>query len=321
MTSNIAANHRVILMSTPAFGVATLNTLIARGYNVVGLVTQPDKPAGRGLAVVPPAMKTAALALGVPVFQPASLFNPEAIASLRATEPDLILVAAYGKFIPEEVCQLARLGAINLHPSLLPRWRGACPVVAAVLAGDSHTGLTVHFVVNEMDQGDILGQMAVPIGPEDTAEQLMERLGEMGGEFFLDTVEAWVAGRVVPQVQDNSQATWCDRMTKQQGEIDWQQPAAHIARQVRALTPWPGAFTYWQGKQLGIVEAWPDDSWQGSEEPGRVFRLAGELAVATGAGALRLRRVQLSGKRIVLAEQFERGAHGFSSALLGRQTE
>lgn len=321
MTTNIAANHRVILMSTPAFGVSTLNTLIARGYNVVGLVTQPDKPAGRGLAVVPPRMKTAALALGVPVFQPASLFNPEAIESLRATGPDLLLVAAYGKFIPEEVCQLARLGAINLHPSLLPRWRGACPVVAAVLAGDSHTGLTVHFVVNEMDQGDILGQMAVPIRPQDTAEQLMERLGQMGGEFFLDTVEAWVAGNVVPQVQDNSQATWCDRMTKQQGEINWQQPAAHIARQVRALTPWPGAFTYWQGRQLGIVEAWPDDSWQGSEELGRVFHLDGELAVATGAGALRLKKVQLSGKRIVTAEQFERGARGFSSALLGRQME
>lgn len=318
MTTSIAATHRVILMSTPAFGVSTLNTLIARSYNVVGLVTQPDKPAGRGLPVRPPTMKAAALEHGVPVFQPASLFSPKAIESLAATRPDLILVAAYGKFIPEEVCRLARLGAINLHPSLLPRWRGACPVVAAVLAGDSHTGLTVHFVANEMDQGDLLGQMAVPIGPEDTAEQLMARLGDMGGAFFLDTVEAWLAGRIAPQVQDGSRATWCDRMTRQQGEIDWQQPAAHIARQVRALTPWPGAFTFWQGRQLGIIEAWPDESWQGTEAPGHVFTLAGEPAVATGAGALRLKQVHLSGKRLMTAEQFARGAAGFSSAMLGR---
>jgi len=318
VTTSIAATHRVILMSTPAFGVSTLNTLIARSYNVVGLVTQPDKPAGRGLPVRPPTMKAAALEHGVPVFQPASLFSPKAIESLAATRPDLILVAAYGKFIPEEVCRLARLGAINLHPSLLPRWRGACPVVAAVLAGDSHTGLTVHFVANEMDQGDLLGQMAVPIGPEDTAEQLMARLGDMGGAFFLDTVEAWLAGRIAPQVQDGSRATWCDRMTRQQGEIDWQQPAAHIARQVRALTPWPGAFTFWQGRQLGIIEAWPDESWQGTEAPGHVFTLAGEPAVATGAGALRLKQVHLSGKRLMTAEQFARGAAGFSSAMLGR---
>jgi len=318
VTTNIAATHRVILMSTPAFGVSTLTALLARGYNVVGLVTQPDKPAGRGLPVVPPPMKTAALEHGVPVFQPSSLFSPDAIESLAATEPNLILVAAYGKFIPEEVCRLAPLGAINLHPSLLPRWRGACPVVAAVLAGDSHTGLTVHFVVNEMDQGDILGQVAVPVGPHDTAEQLMERLGAMGGEFFLDTVEDWVAGRIVPQVQDGREATWCDRMTKQQGEIDWQQGAAHIARQVRALTPWPGAFTHWQGQQLRVVEAWPDDSWQGAQEPGRVFSYLDQLAVATGKGALRLGQVQLSGKRIMNAEQFARGARGFSCALLGR---
>ncbi len=313
-----AVNTRVILMSTPAFGVPTLKALLRRGYDVTGVVSQPDKPTGRGLTVTAPPMKLAALELGVPVFQPDKLSDPEVTRSLAATRPDLILVAAYGKFIPDEVCQLARLGSINLHPSLLPRWRGACPVVAAVLAGDSQTGVTVHFVVNEMDSGDILSQAPLPIGPDDTADQLMGRLAEMGADFFLDTVEAWVAGNIAPRQQDGSQATWCDRMTKQQGLLDWERPAAHLARQVRALTPWPSAFTYWEGKQLTIVEAWADENWHGNEEPGRVFRLDGDLVVATGAGALRLKRVQLSGKQVMLAEQFERGARGFSSALLRR---
>jgi methionyl-tRNA formyltransferase len=308
---------RVILMSTPQFGKPTLQALLDHKYKVVGLVCQPDKPAGRGLHVTTPPMKQAALACGIPVFQPASLNTAEARRQLSAARPDLILVAAYGKFIPDEVVDLAPLGALNLHPSLLPRWRGACPVPAAILAGDAETGVTVHFLVNEMDAGAILGQASMPIAQHDRAGDLMARLAVLGADLTLATLEAWLAGRITPQAQDHTQAIWCDRMRKAHGRLDWTRSAELLARQVRAFDPWPGTFTSWCGVSLRILDAEPWSDWRGDLAPGQVFRDADRIAVATGQGALVLRTVQAAGKRLVPIEAFSHGAREFLGAILG----
>ncbi len=327
---------RVLLMSTPDFGRPTLRALLDRGYEVVGLVCQPDKPAGRGLRPLSPPMKRVAQAYGVPVFQPASLAAAEAAGQVAAARPDLILVAAYGKFIPDSILALAAAGALNLHPSLLPRWRGACPVPAAILAGDRETGVTVHFVVNEMDAGAILAQAALPITERDRAGDLMARLADLGAGLYVTALEEWLAGRIAPREQDHAAAVWCDRLHKAQGRLAWSQPAERLARQVRAFDPWPGAFTDWRGALLHVLdaEAWPD--WRGDLAPGQVFRardtiardtVAGDaiardtiardrIAVATGQGALILHLLQAAGKRALPAPEFCRGQRDFVGATL-----
>jgi len=309
---------RVLLMSTPEFGQPTLQALIDRKYDVVGLVCQPDKPAGRGLHLTPPPMKLAALQQGVPVFQPASLRAPEVLRQLSATRPDVILVAAYGNYIPNAVIGLAPLGALNLHPSLLPRWRGACPVPAAILAGDRATGVTVHFVVDEMDAGAILSQAAMPIREHDRTGDLMARLAVLGAGLYLATVEDWLAGRIAPRDQDHTQAVWCDRMKKAHGRLDWSQPADILARQVRAFDPWPGSFTSWNGLPLRILDAEPWSEWRGNLAPGQVFRSEDHIAVATGQGALVLRTVQASGRRVLPVDRFILGRREFLTARLGQ---
>jgi methionyl-tRNA formyltransferase len=241
----------------------------------------------------------------------------ESLDELTALRPDLILVAAYGKYIPDEVLRLAPLGALNLHPSLLPRWRGACPVPAAVLAGDRETGVTVHFVVDEMDAGDILSQAALPIGENDRAIDLMAQLAVLGARLYVDTLRGWHAGQIVPRVQDHGVACWCDRLTRASGRLDWSQPADQLARQVRAYDPWPGAFTSWEGATLRILEAEARETWRGDLPPGQVFAMGESLAVATGAGALVLRRVQAQGKRSLPIREFSAGRRGFTIARLG----
>lgn len=308
---------RVLYMSTPAFGIPTLQRLVAAGYEVVGVVCQPDRPAGRGLHPTAPPMKEAAQALGLPVFQPVSLRRPEVEAELAATAPDLILVAAYGNFIPDAICALAPRGCLNLHPSLLPRWRGASPVAAAILAGDPETGVTIHFVAAEIDAGDILAQARAPIRSDDTTGSLTARLAELGADLFVTTVGRWLAGEITPWPQDPAGVTWCDRLRKEQGRLDWSLPAEVLDRRVRAFQPWPGAFTSWRGQQLEVLAAEPLPAWQGEAGPGQVICTAGQILVATGVGALRLEMVQLAGKRVLPAGQFAQGARGFCGSLLG----
>ena len=307
---------RVIFMGAPTFAVPTLEALVRAGHEIVGVITQPDKPAGRGLAMTAPPVKQAAQALGLSVFQPESLRDGAFLAALAATRPDLILVAAYGKYIPQEALALAPRGSLNLHPSLLPRWRGACPANAAIVAGDAETGVTIHFVVDQMDAGDVLAQRRVPLAPDETAASLMARLAPLGAELFVATLNHWLAREVVPQVQDHSQATWCDRLKKAQGRLDWALPADALARQLRAYHPWPGAYTTWQGHNLKILAAHPLPGGQDHARPGAVLQLADEIAVATGAGALALDRVQRAGKHPLPAPDFARGARGFVGSVL-----
>jgi methionyl-tRNA formyltransferase len=308
---------RVVFMGTSDFAVPTLRALVRTGYDVAGVVCQPDKPVGRGLRVAASPIKQTALALGLPVFQWPSLTRPEAVATLQALGADLILVAAFGQYIPQGVVALPPKGCLNLHPSLLPRHRGASPVAAAILAGDAETGVTVLLVAAEMDAGDILAQARTPIGPDETTGSLTTRLATWGAEVFVETVRKWVQGQIVPRPQDHSQATWCERLTKEQGWLDWSKPAELLARQIRAYDPWPGTFTRWKGVQLNVLSATALPDWHGTETLGRVIRVDRELAVATGNGALRLDAVQLAGRKAVNAVDFANGARGFVGSVLG----
>ncbi len=310
-------NARILFMSTPDFGVPTLHKITDAGYQVVGVVCQPDKPSGRGLQLTAPPVKQAAAALGLSIFQPANLRAPEVLDVLAATQPDLILVAAYGLYIPDPICQLPLSGALNLHPSLLPRWRGASPVQAALLAGDAETGVTIHFVATELDTGDILAQAATPILPEENTAELMARLAVLGAQVYVETVDRWLRGEIVPQPQDPAGITWCGRHTKEEGLLDWNRPAEALARQVRAFSPWPGAYTTWQGRQLSVLAVTALPAGEVVAGAGEVVGVAGGVAVGTADGALLLCQVQLAGKQPLAIDAFLRGARGFVGAKLG----
>ncbi len=312
---------RALLMSTPQFGIPTLRSLAKdKRFDLVGVVTQPDKPAGRGLKQTPPPIKVAALELGIPVLQPPSLRAPEAQAAIRALGPDLGVVAAYGQWIPAEVFDLPPKRSLNLHPSLLPRHRGAAPVLSTILAGEKQAGLSVLFVEDEMDYGDLLAQMTVPIGDDDTTGSMMAKLGEIGAPFFLDALAGWASGKITPQPQDHAQATWIDRLKKEAGLIDWTHPAEEIARRCRAFNPWPGAFTFFKERRLLIHRAqappYPGESLADGE-PGTVVMMAAGYCVTTGKGLLQLELVQLAGRRRLEIEDFARGQRSFAGARLG----
>ncbi len=312
---------RLLYISTPEFGVPALWLLAQdKRFEVVGVVTRPDRPAGRGLKVTPPPVKSAALELGLRALQPPSLRTPEAQAAIRALEPDVGAVAAYGQWIPAEVFDLPPKRCLNLHPSLLPRHRGAAPVPSTILAGDSEVGLSVLFVEDEMDAGDLLAQLAMPIGRNDTAGSLMAKLAEIGAPFFVDTLAAWVAGEITPQPQDHAQSTWIDRMVKDAGYMDWSLPADQLARCSRAFSPWPGTYTFFEGKRLLVRCAWalPDSLGAVSgNQPGTVVRSGAEVAVVTGNGLLCLDRVQLESRRPLDIRDFVRGQRRFIGATLG----
>ena len=315
---------RVVYMSTPAFGVPAL-TLLANDprFEVAAVVTQPDKPAGRGLKRTPPPVKRAAERLGLPVLQPASLRTPEALREIACRRPDVIAVAAYGLWIPGEIFNLPPKRSLNLHPSLLPRYRGAAPVVGALLAGETEVGLSVLFVEDEMDAGDILAQMRVPVMPGDTTATLMDRLAYIGAPFFVETLAGWVDGTIVPVPQDHSQASWIDRLRKADGLLDWTLPAEELARRCRAFSPWPGTFTFYRGQRLLIHSAWPLNAnvpipgIKGPPEPGTVLALPQGIGVVTGNGMLMLERVQLAGRRPLDVRRFICGQPSFVGSRLG----
>ena len=312
---------RVLFMSTPEFGIPTLRLLAEdRRFEIAAVVTQPDKPAGRGRKLAPPPVKVAAHELSIPILQPASLRAPEPQETIRSLAPDVCAVAAYGQWIPSELFDLPPKRSLNLHPSLLPLHRGAAPVLGALLAGDREAGLSVLFVEDEMDVGDLLAQVRVPIGEDETTGSLMARLATLGAPLFVDTLAAWVAGEIEPWPQDHARATWIDRLQKSAGLIDWSLPAWEIVHRCRAFSPWPGTFTFFQGKRLlmhrASVLAVPLESCA-DDEPGRVVHVGSEVGVVTGDGLLGLERVQLEGRRPLEIEDFIRGQRGFVGAKLG----
>lgn len=306
---------RVIFMGTPQFAVPILQGL-AEQHEVVAVVTQPDRPAGRGRKPSPPAVKEFALAHGLPVLQPPRLTVEYARAELAALDAQVTVVAAFGQILRQEVLDLPRRGSLNVHASLLPRWRGASPITAAILAGDELSGVSVMLMDAGMDTGPVLARRNCPIGPDDTTGALQERLAQAGAELLLETLPGWLAGEITPRAQDQAQATCCRPLKKEDGRIDWQRPAVEIGRQVRACNPWPGAYTSWGERQLKILSAAPL-ARQPEQEPGVVALLDEGLAVCAGDGYLLLKEVQAAGKSPVSARAFVQGARGFVGARLG----
>ncbi|MDE2967216.1 MAG: methionyl-tRNA formyltransferase [Chloroflexota bacterium] len=297
---------RVLFYGSPDFAVPTLRALIESPYRPIAVVTQPDARAGRGRSLRPPPIKELGATHDIPALQPARLRDRAAIAQIASLKPDLQVVAAYGQIIPVEILQLPRHGSLNVHASLLPRWRGASPISAAILHGDSETGVTIMLVDETEDTGDIIRQRRTPIGPDEHAGQLSDRLAEMGAELLLETIPEWIDGAITPAPQDSNLATRARRVNKRQGRIDWTAPAELIGRHVRAYTPWPAATTTLDGTSIRVTEA-AAGSDDASELPGTIVDAAESIRVATGSGVLEIRRLQRAGKRELSAEEFSRG--------------
>jgi methionyl-tRNA formyltransferase len=318
----------IVFFGTPAFAVPSLRRLAAGGIQIAAVYTQPDRPAGRGRHTAPPPLKTTALELGLTVRQPESLRDPAALADLAALAPEAGVGVAYGQILRQEVLDIPPRGVLNVHPSLLPRHRGASPIPAAILAGDDQTGVSVILMDAGMDSGPLLAQRAVPIADTDTTASLMERLAGLAAELLAETLPRWLRGEIEPRPQDESLATKAPLLKKEHGEIDWTLPAVDIWRRVRAYNPWPGAYTLLEGTLLHVWEAWPLPG--GASPPGTVVLLddaqrdalppdadRDAFGVATGDGTLAVLVAQREGRRALSAGEFLRGMREFVGRRLG----
>ncbi|MDE0610309.1 MAG: methionyl-tRNA formyltransferase [Anaerolineaceae bacterium] len=304
----------VVFMGTPEFALPALRALLAR-HRVTGVVTMPDRPAGRGLEPRISPVKALALEHDLPLLQPRSLRREEAIATLGAWPADVYVVAAFGLILPQSVLDLPPWGSLNIHASLLPRWRGAAPIQAAIRAGDARSGVSLMLMDVGLDSGPVLAQQALPLAPDETTQGLHDRLATLGAELLIENLPDWLGGRLEPQPQDESRVTLAPQLRKEDGWIDWSQPALDIERQIRAFTPWPGSHTAWNSRQLKILQA---EVVPGSAAPGRVVSLPEDLGIGTGAGLLRPRRLQLAGRRAQASADFLRGRPAFLNATLDR---
>lgn len=313
----------IIFIGTPSFAVPSLLALANAGHSIAAVITQPDRPAGRRRTPRPPPVKLAALDLDLPVLQPPALRDSDTLARLRALSPEVMVVVAYGQILRPEVLDIPPLGVLNVHPSLLPRWRGPSPIAAAILAGDKRTGVTIMLMDAGMDSGPLLAQNEAPVQESDTTGSLGERLAEVGAGLLAETLPRWLAGEIEPQPQDGSRATTCPLIRKQDGALDWGLPATEIWRRVRAYNPWPGAYTTLDGELLHIWQARPlhvdsyarpgtaldlDEAWL-NELPVEAINQAA-FAVQTGRGVLVPLEVQRAGRRALSAAEFLRGMPG-----------
>jgi len=312
---------RVIFMGTPEFAISPLEHLIRNQYQVVAVYTQPDKPAGRGRSLVSSPLKRAALAWKLPVVQPVSLKDDEVVAQLAEFHPDVIVVAAFGQILPQSVLDISGCGCINIHPSLLPRFRGASPVAAAILAGDEFTGVSIMLMDRGLDTGPILARAQIPISVQDTTGSLTAKLSLIAAQLLLEVLPRWSRGELTPQPQSEAEATYSGSISKEEGEIDWCLPAVDIWRRVRAFQPWPGCYTRWRGRQLKVIEVVPLPA-ERALGVGQVVALTSAtepraaFGVSTGEGVLGVLKVQLGGKRVMSAAEFLRGQRQFIGAIL-----
>lgn len=305
---------RIIFMGTPDFSVGTLEMLIQAGHEIVLAVTQPDKPKGRHKAMQPPPVKEAALAHGIEVYQPRRVREPECIEYLRNQQADIIVVVAFGQILPKEILELPPKGCINVHASLLPKYRGAAPIQWAVINGEAVTGVTTMRMDEGLDTGDIILKTEVSLMEDETGGTLFGRLAKAGAELCVKTLEAIEQGTVTYTPQDHAAATHTTMIKKQLGEMDWAKPAKELERLVRGLNPWPSAYTYLDGKTLKIwkagVQEEPQEAGQGFKEavPGTVTNVTrNAIWVQTGQGILILEELQLEGKKRMPTDAFLRG--------------
>lgn len=305
-----AMEIRVVFMGSPDFALPTLSTLV-KAFTVVSVITQPDRPAGRGRQIQPPPVKSLAIELGLPVLQPPSLKGPEVVEQLQNIAPDVIVVAAFGQLLREDVLSLPPFGCVNVHASLLPRWRGAAPVQAAIL-NDAVTGVTIMKMDKGLDTGPILSQRSLPISEEMTAGELSDCLSQMGADLLVETLLNYLTGEIQPNPQDDTQATYAPRLSTADGALDFTLPAAYLARQVRAYHPWPGTFQFFNGIRLKILKAhhsaFPDAI------PGNRYIYEAKPAWGTVEGLLVLDEVQAAGKTRLKGEEFLKGTKAWMGA-------
>jgi methionyl-tRNA formyltransferase len=295
---------RIVFIGSGDIGVPTLQALLTSEHEVVGIVTQPDKPVGRAQLIEPPPIKKVLAGVKISTFQPVRIKERQAIEEIRALVPDVIVVAAYGQILPRDVLEIPNVACLNLHASLLPRWRGAAPIQAAIAAGDQETGITVMYMDERLDTGDILLQRQIDIPPTDTGGSLHDRLAKIAPDALLDSLGLLVKSSAPRIPQDNTRVTYAPKLKREDGKIDWSEPADVIERKIRAFNPWPGAFTKLDGPNLKIFSASIVDL---SGKPGEILGSGKELVIAAGERALSLEEVQLEGKRRMSATEFLRG--------------
>lgn len=316
---------RIVFMGTPAFAVPTLDRLLASRHTVAGVVTQPDKPRGRGQKISDAPVKTLAVDRALPLIQPARLREPDVEATLRTWRPDLGVVAAYGKLIPDTLLTIPRLGMINVHASLLPKYRGAAPIHWAVISGETETGITIMRVIRELDAGAMFAKVVRPIGSEETSDVVERDLAELGARLLVSVVDRIAEGTAIEEAQDDSHATYAPRLTKDVGLIDWTLPAQAIHDRVRGLHPWPHAYTFLDGDRTIVLrslvesgEAGRTDTGEGPA-PGTVVRVTRDaIHVATGhQGMLAIVELQPEGRRLMQARDFLAGRPVRAGTVLG----
>ena len=310
---------RVIFMGTPYFSVPVLTRLVEENYEVVAVYTQPDKPSGRGRSVTPSSTKEAAQKIGLHIEEPLSFKDGAVVDHMQSFEPDITVVASYGHILPKRVIDMPKQGCLNIHPSLLPKYRGPSPIASAILSGDDETGVTVMTVLPKVDSGHILSQLKVTIDAEDTTASLTPKLFQLGADLLVYTIPRWIDGKITAHPQADNMATYTRTYTKDDGRIDWTMPAEQIWKMVRAFDPWPRCYTTWQGKTLKLIKTIPLPETQSGQKPGQVIKLGeadADVGVITGNGILLLRTVQLEGKRPNSISDFTHGHNNLVGSIL-----
>jgi methionyl-tRNA formyltransferase len=297
---------RVVFMGSPEFALPPLSAL-TKNYQVVGVVTQPDRVAGRGRELKAPPVKTLALELNIPIMQPEKLKQPEALEQLRAWNPDLVVVAAFGQILKKAVLEMPRYGCINVHASLLPRWRGAAPINAAILAGDEETGVTIMQMDVGLDAGATLAMKKIRLLPDATTGSVLQELSRLGANLLIETLPDYLSGKLIPQPQSNEGATYAPMLKKEDGLLDFTRPAIELERRVRAMNPWPSAWFLWNGNPLKVLRA-SALSGEKTLETGSRFSVEGRPALQSADGALILDEVQPAGKKSMSGKSFRAGA-------------
>ncbi|CAH2713311.1 Methionyl-tRNA formyltransferase [Neobacillus rhizosphaerae] len=300
---------KIVFMGTPDFSVPVLRQIIEDGYQVIGVVTQPDRPVGRKKLLTPPPVKVEALKHGIPVFQPEKIRQEEELANILSLNPDLIVTAAFGQILPNQLLEAPKYGCINVHASLLPELRGGAPIHYAIIQGKQKTGVTIMYMVEKLDAGDILTSVEVPITEEDNVGTLHEKLSAAGSKLLAETLPLLLEGKLTPKPQNNSEATFAANIKREQEKIDWSKTGEAIYNHIRGLNPWPVAFTTMDGQ---VIKIWSAEKVSGlmSQEPGTILKIESDgFIVSTGnETAIKIIELQPSGKTKMKCEQFLRGA-------------